>query len=630
MNIKSFFVSALSLYLTTVMLSHTTVYGKQKKLSVAVLAINKQQIELFSEHFNRFNDSQSEITVNVHFYSDQGHKSKLSSWLESGEIDLIHWQAGKRLGDIVKQELLLPIDSLIDTKTLTKNVSSQLLEAVNLNGSYQALPFGYYPWGFYYSKAIFAKYAISPPKSWDEFLAICSKLKKQGVAPLVQSNQEGWPLLAWVDFLALDNGGADTRKEMTDYANVNRENVTKIVEQFSTLLDYGYFFAPDHSWRWEQTLTLLIRQQASMTLIGQFVESEILPKHSSQIGYFPFPHTQTGGRHPAVAPIDLFMVPLASQNHAYLPALLDFLVQPAMNKILATGLGFLPVYPQFDGKGLSERASIGLQRLRESTELVQFFDRDTGVEYANNLTNSIGQSILNGDASFFEVALLGQELVQSTNQRVVYGLPEKLLDFSSFTGSRSTFLASNIMSVVYKKLGYNMSVTRYQNLKETLDSFKFGADGELVRAQAFSTKSEDLIQLSEPIIEISFYLVCSTSDACARTLQPKFRVGTSMDILSIKDWWKKEDAIEHNYVSTSSMLEEFTSGQLNYMVLSAIDLSAYNEQLSMSSYRTILTIPYYHFIHKKHESMLEDLNQGLKDFKQTSKYNHFRKRYWLN
>jgi multiple sugar transport system substrate-binding protein len=450
MNIKSFFVSALSLYLTTVMLSHTTVYGKQKKLSVAVLAINKQQIELFSEHFNRFNDSQSEITVNVHFYSDQGHKSKLSSWLESGEIDLIHWQAGKRLGDIVKQELLLPIDSLIDTKTLTKNVSSQLLEAVNLNGSYQALPFGYYPWGFYYSKAIFAKYAISPPKSWDEFLAICSKLKKQGVAPLVQSNQEGWPLLAWVDFLALDNGGADTRKEMTDYANVNRENVTKIVEQFSTLLDYGYFFAPDHSWRWEQTLTLLIRQQASMTLIGQSVESEILPKHSSQIGYFPFPHTQTGGRHPAVAPIDLFMVPLASQNHAYLPALLDFLVQPAMNKILATGLGFLPVYPQFDGKGLSERASIGLQRLSESTELVQFFDPDTGVEYANNLTNSIGQSILNGDASFFEVALLGQELVQSTNQRVVYGLPEKLLDFSSFTGSRSTFLASNIMSVVYK------------------------------------------------------------------------------------------------------------------------------------------------------------------------------------
>jgi len=612
------------------MLSHSIAYAKPNQISVAVLAINKQQITLFSEQFSRFNNSQSQLTVNVDFYSDQGLKGKLLGWLESGEYDLIHWQAGKRLEDIVAQELLLPIDSLIDKESLRKNVNAQMLDVVNIKGSYQALPFGYYPWGFYYSKAVFAKHGILPPKSWAEFLAICSRLKKQGVAPLVQANQEGWPLLAWIDFLALDNGGTNTRQEMTEYASVSRENVIKVVEQFSILLNLGYFFAPDHSWRWEQTITLLLRQQAAMTLIGQFAESEIQPEHSSQIGYFPFPHTQADVQYPAVAPIDLFVVPLASKNHAFLPAVLDFLVQPATNKILATGLGFLPVYPQFDGQGLSERASIGLQSLRDSSELVQYFDRDAEAQYASNLANSIAQSILNGESSVFRGALLGEDFVQSTKQKVNYGLPKKLLNFSSFTGSRGTFFASNVLSDVYKKLGYNISVTRYQNLEETLDSLRGGADGELVRTEAFNGQSEDLLQVPEPIVNTSIYLVCRNADDCARSLQPNVRIGTSLDILAMRDWWGKANAIEQKYPSTISMLQEYTSGQLDFIILPAIEVSAYKEQLGTSSYRTILSIPFYHYMHKKHKSMLENVNQGLKDFKQTKAYEDFQERYWLN
>lgn len=630
MKIRSYCISVAVFYLVAVMLNYSNAFAKPKQISVAVLAINEQQISIFAEQFERFNNSQSEVIVNVDYYSDQGLKSKLSGWMESGKYDLVHWQAGKRLHDVVAQELLLPIDSLIDSKTLKKNVNAKILDVVDIAGSYQALPFGYYPWGFYYSKTVFAKHEILPPKSWTEFLAICSKLKKLGIAPLIQSNQEGWPLLAWIDYLALDNGGASTRQNMTQYANVSRENVTKVVEQFSTLLDFGYFFAPDHSWRWEQAITLFLRQQAAMTLIGQFAESEIKPEHSSQIGYFPFPHKQTDIQHPAVAPIDLFVVPLASTNHAYLPALLDFLAQPQTNKALATGLGFLPVYPQFDGQGLSERASIGLQSLRESTELVQFFDRDTEVKYATNLANSIAQSILNGEPSVFKGALLGQEFVDSTNHKVNFGYPDKLLNFSSFTGSRGTFFASNMFSAIYKKLGYNISVTRYHNLPESLDSYKFGADGELARTESFKGQSEHLIQVPEPMASTSIYLVCRISDTCARKLPPKVKVGSNIDILSLRGWWQEQKVIKRNYETTTLMLQAFSSGKLDYMILPSIDVAAYNEQLSDSGYRTILTIPFYHYIHKKHQNILEQVNQGIKEFKQTTEYQNFKKRYWLN
>ena len=62
------------------------------------------------------------------------------------------------------------------------------------------------------------------------------------------------------------------------------------------------------------------------------------------------------------------------------------------------------------------------------------------------------------------------------------------------------------------------------------------------------------------------------------------------------------------------MLKEFKSEQHVYMILPAIDVSACKEELSASSYRTVLTILFYHFRHKKPASMLEDVNQGLKTF----------------
>ena len=78
------------------------------------------------------------------------------------------------------------------------------------------------------------------------------------------------------------------------------------------------------------------------------------------------------------------------------------------------------------------------------------------------------------------------------------------------------------------------------------------------------------------------------------------------------------------------MLKEFKSEQHVYMILPAIDVSACKEELSASSYRTVLTILFYHFRHKKPASMLEDVNQGLKYFIKTPAYNNYRKSYWLN
>ena len=120
-------------------------------------------------------------------------------------------------------------------------------------------------------------------------------------------------------------------------------------------------------------------------------------------------------------------------------------------------------------------------------------------------------------------------------------------------------------------------------------------------------------QVSEPNTDASFYLVCKVSYDCVRKLLPTVKFESSTDILTMKDCWIEDKAF-----------------QQDYMILSAIDVSAYKEELSASSYRTVLTILFYHFRHEKHASMSEYVNQGLKHFTKTPACNNFRKRYWLN
>ena len=620
MNIRKLLFFTPSLILMLILQCFSTVYAKPQPVSMAVLVVNQQQINAFEELINRFNSSQSELVVNIDFFSDQGLKSKISSWLESGEYDLIHWQAGERLQRIVKQELVRPIDSIISKDILSKNINAQVLETVNVNDSLQALPFAYYPWGFYFNKALFEQYSLTPPNSWDEFLELSNQLKSQGVAPLVQANQESWPMLAWIDYLSLDIGGIKTRTEMAEYATASRADVLKITDKFSTLLKGGYFFSPTNSWRWEQTINLVLRKRAAMTLVGQFAESEISPEHSSKIGFFPFPFSSADKRYPEVAPIDLFVVPLASKNHQNLPAFLEFIVQQEANNILAKGLGYLPIHPQYNGDGISERAAIGLERLRSSSAIVQFFDRDAEKEHATNIANGIANSMVNGEASLLKEVLLGEELAKPSEQIVNFGIPENLLEFSSFTGSVGTFFASNILSAVYEKLGYNISVTRYQNMTETINAIKFGADGELLRAAVFGDLTSDLIKVPESIVEISFYLVCRARDACARKLQPNVKIGASMELLVINDWWIEEEAVKQEFTSTSAMLKAYKSGQIDYMILAETDVAANREQLTTSGFRTIIKVPFYHFIHKKHQKMLDRVNLTIKTLKQSPEY----------
>jgi multiple sugar transport system substrate-binding protein/raffinose/stachyose/melibiose transport system substrate-binding protein len=71
--------------------------------------------------------------------------------------------------------------------------SQGLRDAFTFNGKVYGLCDVVEYWGVWYNKDVFAKYKLSVPTTWEEFLKVCDTLKKNKVTPMLQSVQQRWP-----------------------------------------------------------------------------------------------------------------------------------------------------------------------------------------------------------------------------------------------------------------------------------------------------------------------------------------------------------------------------------------------------------------------------------------------------
>jgi raffinose/stachyose/melibiose transport system substrate-binding protein len=70
----------------------------------------------------------------------------------------------------------------LSTQPWAKNLNDAAVKAETYNGKLVGLLSGVYQELVFYNKADFAKYGVTPPKTWDEFITLMNTLKSKGVA----------------------------------------------------------------------------------------------------------------------------------------------------------------------------------------------------------------------------------------------------------------------------------------------------------------------------------------------------------------------------------------------------------------------------------------------------------------
>lgn len=349
------------------------------------LVINSNQSDpapkaAFTAIIKKFEQENPDIKVSYNEYDHEAYKTALRNWLSTSPPDVVYWFAGNRMKEFVNRGLFDDVSDLWQKEGLDKGMSS-VMRVVTIDGKQWGVPYTYYQWGVYYRKDLFEKNGLGVPKTWDEFLAACKKLKGAGVTPIAIGTKFPWTAAGWFDYLNLRTNGYDFHMQLMDgKVAYTDQRVKKVFDHWRQLIEPGYFLANHPSYSWQEALPFILNGKAAMYLIGNFAAANFGDK-KDLMGFFPFPSLNPAVPPAEDAPTDSLHIPARAKNKADARKFLAFMARPDIQSELNMQLGQIPPHQQARTKE-DPFLLAGAALLQAAQGKAQFYDRDTSPELA--------------------------------------------------------------------------------------------------------------------------------------------------------------------------------------------------------------------------------------------------------
>lgn len=329
----------------------------------------KAAIEALVKAFNDRGGAKAELNT----VASETFRTQLPSYLTSATPpDTYTWYPGSLLTGYADKGLLLDVSDVWRTmgdypesfKTLSRNVF---------------VPTSYYWWGFFYRKSNFARWGVTEPRTWSEFVQLCDTLKAKGVAPIGLGAGGGtpWTASSWFDYLNIRINGAPFHRDLL--AGKHRFDDPKVKAIFTAWRDVLPHFDPNGTAiGFQEATTALLQGRTGVLLTGTFF-ADAAPKDAlDDLDFFRFPILDPAIPTAEEGPTDGFF---ASARSAHVTQVKDWLTFVATAEaqelyIKSSSGTVLPTHPKARDAG-TPLVVKGRQLLKDATELTQFFNRDS-------------------------------------------------------------------------------------------------------------------------------------------------------------------------------------------------------------------------------------------------------------
>jgi multiple sugar transport system substrate-binding protein len=350
--------------------------------------------ETFQKLVDDFQKKNPDIKVTVNTTAHEQFKTLLPSWLTSKQApDVVTWFAGYRMQAFAEKGLLEPINDVFPGGSFEAEFPPAFKTASSYNGNIYFMPQSWYWWAVYYNKDVFAKLNLSIPKTADEFMAVCEKLKAAGIAPIAIGAKDTWTAGGWFDYMdSAVNGGEFHVKLTKGEIPYTDPAVKKTFGYIAELAKKGYFMPNAASYSWQEAANVLFRGEAGMYLMGQFIKDVAPADVKDKIDFFRFP--SFGRSDYAVdTPTDGFMIPKNAKNKEAAKKFMAYLATAEAQEMFCKPLGRLAANKKVPVPNAD--AQRGLDMVLGAKTAMQFYDRDAPEEMAAKGMNAIVDIIAN-------------------------------------------------------------------------------------------------------------------------------------------------------------------------------------------------------------------------------------------
>lgn len=353
-------------------------------LAVNIAYKGAVQRAVWQSTMDEFKKANPDVDIKASFIEEEAYKVQLPGWLSTQAPDIINWHNGERMAFYASRGLLEDL-SEDWKKNGWDSTYASTKEASSWQGKQYSAPTVYYSWGMFYRKDLFKKVGIaSEPKTWDEFLEACKKLKAAGIAPVAVGGRDAWTLAGWFDYLDLRiNGNAFHQQLMAGDVAYTDPRVKKVYTAWKGLIDNKVFIDNALSYDLDGAQPFLFQGKAAMMLMGTFIAKGFPAKLAPEMGYFQFPIIDAAVPTAEEGPTESIHIPAKARNKADAHRFIAFVGTPAISAKLAEGLGSLPANSKSPAPN-DPISRIGFEILSNAKGgISQFYDRDMTKEMAD-------------------------------------------------------------------------------------------------------------------------------------------------------------------------------------------------------------------------------------------------------
>ncbi len=340
------------------------------------------------------------LNVAINTFDHNGYQDNFNRYIQNPD-DVASWFGGYRLRALAEKGLVADLsDVWADLPDMTQGFKNASTAA---DGKQYFVPFTFYPWAIFYRRSLFAAKKYRIPKTWKDLLALCKKMKADGITPFSAVNDGNWPQMGMFDMISMRTNGYDFHLSLLKgHEDWRGPKVVKVFENWQKLL--GYYQSDVNSRRWEDGADALVEKKTGMFLVGTWVLSRFDSKDPrvttvvDDLDFFAFPSIVPAyGQDAVEAPIDGFVMAKSAKNVEGAKALLTALgSRPAIDAYLSVDPSVVAANSGANSAAYNRLQKKSVELVTGAKHISQFLDRDTDPDFAARVVGPAIKDFLNG------------------------------------------------------------------------------------------------------------------------------------------------------------------------------------------------------------------------------------------
>ena len=235
------------------------------------------------------------IKVDLQFKGRTGIREGLQPALDAGQVIDVFDEDIDRVNTTFAS-YLLDLEDLVAQYKYEETAIAGLIGACREvgGGTLKSVPYQPNVFNFFYNAKIFEEVGVSEPKTWDELLDVCAKIKAAGYTPITCDDAY---ITCMIGYHLGRLVGEDGVKDIVMNGKWDDPAVKQFAEDYAELASLGYFSANIESNAWPNGQNVeLAGGQAAMYLNGSWLPNEVkgITGEDFVWGCFSYPTVEGG------------------------------------------------------------------------------------------------------------------------------------------------------------------------------------------------------------------------------------------------------------------------------------------------------------------------------------------------